>query len=57
MSIEDALHLHQRRCQLWHNSRLACASYEEFRANLAPIERAVAAQLAREEETEHHGEV
>jgi hypothetical protein len=56
MSIEDALRQYRRRCQLWHNARLACASYEEFRANLAPIERAVAAQLACDEK-EYHGKV
>ena len=37
-----------RRNQLWHATRIASPSYEEFRANIGEIERAVAALLAAE---------
>jgi len=37
-----------RRNQLWHAARIACQSYEEFRANIGAIEQAVSAILTSE---------
>lgn len=35
----------QRRNELWRSARLACPTYEAFRASAGAIERAVASQM------------
>lgn len=48
MTSQAAHSRYLRRCQLWHNARLACKNEAEFMDSWHAIADAVAAQLKRE---------